>query len=139
MSVTEEPAGENCPAGGHRIDTGLDGDQGGDLSTGEILAGSTSYVCHGQSTSPDYLDRAILAGLYRTPGVMTLASDAAVADAPVGTGQLILTQLARTPYDPLLLDTAAVNVIAYNSATAQLYWVGEGGPSVGVVTRGSFS
>lgn len=45
LLVSSEPAGINCPAGGKRIDSGLDGDRSGALDAGEISA--TDYVCNG--------------------------------------------------------------------------------------------
>jgi hypothetical protein len=42
-----EPAGANCPAGGTRIDSGLDDNGDGMLGAGEIDA--TTYVCDGSS------------------------------------------------------------------------------------------
>ncbi|HEX2881937.1 MAG TPA: hypothetical protein VHO25_20595 [Polyangiaceae bacterium] len=41
-----EPSGANCAAGGVRIDVGLDLDDDGELSDGEINA--TSYACNGE-------------------------------------------------------------------------------------------
>lgn len=45
VSVTAEAAGENCAAGGQRIDSGIDDDADGTLDAEEIDA--TSYVCNG--------------------------------------------------------------------------------------------
>lgn len=42
----EESSGANCAAGGVRIDVGLDRNDDGELSTGEIEA--TSYACNGE-------------------------------------------------------------------------------------------
>ncbi|MGM0577375.1 MAG: DUF7151 family protein, partial [Myxococcota bacterium] len=46
VAVTAEPAGDNCTAGGQRIDSGLDDDDSGTLEDDEI--DSTSFVCDGQ-------------------------------------------------------------------------------------------
>lgn len=46
ISTSEEPAGENCPSGGVRIDTGLDDDGDGALDEDEI--DDTEYVCDGE-------------------------------------------------------------------------------------------
>jgi alpha-tubulin suppressor-like RCC1 family protein len=45
VSVSQEPAGLNCAAGGQRIDSGADSDGSGALDAREINA--TSYVCNG--------------------------------------------------------------------------------------------
>lgn len=45
LSVTAEPAGANCPAGGQRIQVGLDDNANGTLEPGEVDA--TAYVCNG--------------------------------------------------------------------------------------------
>ncbi len=45
VDIDEEPAGENCPAGGYRIATGLDLDQSGALEASEV--DDTYYVCNG--------------------------------------------------------------------------------------------
>ena len=46
ISTTTEPAGTNCPAGGHKIESGLDVNGNDLLDVGEILA--TSYICNGK-------------------------------------------------------------------------------------------
>jgi len=45
VDTNEEPSGENCAAGGLKIDSGLDGNANNILDEGEIQ--STSYICHG--------------------------------------------------------------------------------------------
>ncbi|QDG53712.1 hypothetical protein FIV42_24090 [Persicimonas caeni] len=45
VEVTEEPAGDNCEAGGQRIDAGSDLDADGTLGDDEIT--TTTYVCNG--------------------------------------------------------------------------------------------
>ncbi len=53
ISITAEPAGANCVAGGSRVDTGLDnGDGGGTASDGILEPGeidSTAYICNGSA------------------------------------------------------------------------------------------
>lgn len=44
--VTEEPAGENCPAGGQKVESGVDDNNNAVLDPEEI--DSTSYVCNGE-------------------------------------------------------------------------------------------
>ncbi|HJL14062.1 MAG TPA: hypothetical protein RMH99_00330, partial [Sandaracinaceae bacterium LLY-WYZ-13_1] len=46
VDVSVEPAGDNCAAGGQRIDTGVDDDGDGSLDAEEI--DSTAYVCDGE-------------------------------------------------------------------------------------------
>lgn len=46
ISTTTEPAGTNCPAGGHKVESGLDVNGNDFLDAGEILA--TSYICNGK-------------------------------------------------------------------------------------------
>jgi len=43
--VSEEPEGDNCPAGGTRLDFGVDTNDDGELSEDEIT--STAFVCNG--------------------------------------------------------------------------------------------
>lgn len=45
VTVTTEPAGNNCSAGGYKIESGLDTNKNNLLDTGEIL--SIRYVCNG--------------------------------------------------------------------------------------------
>lgn len=45
IRVVDEPAGEQCAAGGKRIDTGLDTNDNGTLETTEVTA--STYVCAG--------------------------------------------------------------------------------------------
>ena len=124
LLVTEEPPGENCVAGGHKIETGIDLDDDGVLDANEVNAAATSYVCAAQCTDPVYLERRILAAQYRIPGVMEAISDANVAAAPTASGALVLTRIARTPYDSAVFDEGATEVLAYNPTTAQLFSVG---------------
>ncbi|MBU1537941.1 VCBS repeat-containing protein [Myxococcota bacterium] len=51
VSVTNEPAGTNCPAGGQKLETGLDTDVNGVLDPGEVE--STVYVCDGEDGAPN--------------------------------------------------------------------------------------
>ena len=45
VSVSDEPAGANCGAGGKKIEVGLDSNSNNTLDSTEVT--STSYVCHG--------------------------------------------------------------------------------------------
>ncbi len=47
VNVADEPANEDCPAGGQRLDSGVDLDGDGTLDRDEI--NSTELVCHGQT------------------------------------------------------------------------------------------
>lgn len=53
ISTTTEPAGANCPAGGHKIESGLDANGNDILEAGEILA--TSYICNGKDGTSSLL------------------------------------------------------------------------------------
>ena len=46
IKTTPEPAGANCPAGGHKIETGADANGNNVLDAIEIQA--TSYICNGE-------------------------------------------------------------------------------------------
>ena len=46
VESTDEPAGDNCAAGGVRIDIGIDLNGDGQLQEDEITA--TTYICHGE-------------------------------------------------------------------------------------------
>lgn len=50
VSMTDEPAGPNCPFGGTRVDAGTDTDGSGTLEPSEV--DSTSYVCSGGAGPP---------------------------------------------------------------------------------------
>lgn len=50
VSLTDEPAGPNCPFGGTRVDAGTDTDGSGTLEPSEV--DSTSYVCSGGAGPP---------------------------------------------------------------------------------------
>jgi hypothetical protein len=45
--VAEEPPGSDCPAGGKKIESGVDTNQNGTLDPSEVT--STSYVCNGEA------------------------------------------------------------------------------------------
>ncbi len=74
--TTDEPAGENCPNGGTRIDIGLDLDDNGVLAVGETT--ETLYVCDagggyatvldGSYTIQNSLDAALLTGVQTITG-----------------------------------------------------------------------
>ncbi len=49
IRITPEPAGDNCPAGGNKVDTGVDDDGDGSLADGEV--DSTSFLCDGADGS----------------------------------------------------------------------------------------
>jgi hypothetical protein len=46
VTLSPEPAGANCPAGGKKIESGLDADRDGVLDPGEVA--SVSYICAGE-------------------------------------------------------------------------------------------
>ena len=48
VSVVEEPKGENCVAGGKKIEVGLDANGNGELDEDEIDPESVYYVCNGR-------------------------------------------------------------------------------------------
>jgi OmcA/MtrC family decaheme c-type cytochrome len=45
--TSAEPPGANCPAGGTRIEVGVDSNGNGALDPSEVIAANTSYVCSG--------------------------------------------------------------------------------------------
>src|SRR5262249_20223678 len=47
--ITAEPPGSNCPAGGEKIQVGVDTDDDGVLEPGEVE--QTAYVCNGSSAT----------------------------------------------------------------------------------------
>ena len=49
-----EPAGENCPSGGLRVDSGLDTNSNGVLDSDEIA--STNYICAGLNSLINIVD-----------------------------------------------------------------------------------
>jgi Collagen triple helix repeat (20 copies) len=54
ISVTTEPPGPNCAAGGERIDVGIDTNGDGTLESSEIQ--KTAYVCNGSSSATTVSD-----------------------------------------------------------------------------------
>ncbi|HSA34706.1 MAG TPA: hypothetical protein P5077_13355, partial [bacterium] len=52
--TTDEPAGEHCPNGGFKLETGIDANGDDELDEGEVTEGSTRYVCNG--TTPDKIE-----------------------------------------------------------------------------------
>lgn len=48
VSVVNEPKGENCVAGGKKIETGLDVNGNGTLDEGEVDSENIHYVCNGR-------------------------------------------------------------------------------------------
>lgn len=49
ITLTAEPAGLNCPAGGNKVVSGLDGNRNGILDASEVT--NTSYICSGANGS----------------------------------------------------------------------------------------
>lgn len=49
LEVSDEPPGENCAAGGQRIEAGSDADGDGELGAGDEVV--IAYVCHGRDGS----------------------------------------------------------------------------------------
>ncbi len=89
-SITVEPAGENCPTGGSKIEAGLDTNDNGVLEAGEVA--TTSYVCSG-------------------PGVLWVAVTTATQARP-NTGYLVdgAAQIAITlPTEPAVGDIVRVS------------------------------
>ena len=101
FAITDEPPGANCPAGGTRIDFGLDTDSDGTLSLTEVT--QTGYVCNGQDGLGSQAISTIYCagGLENFPGmswdyqVQQLANGDVVATASV-TDNYITT--SRTQY-----------------------------------------
>jgi hypothetical protein len=61
--ITGEPEGENCAAGGIRVDSGSDDNQNGMLDPEEVF--DTEYVCNGSAATSD--GTAPLAATFTTP------------------------------------------------------------------------
>jgi OmcA/MtrC family decaheme c-type cytochrome len=76
VATAEEPPGTHCPAGGTRIETGLDTNHNGVLDAGEVDAANTSYVCR-----PPVASGAPSTGLVVAvaPGGVTTSVDGAVS------------------------------------------------------------
>ena len=47
MSVSAEPAGQNCAAGGYKLVFYLDANGNGTLDSSELASSQTSYACNG--------------------------------------------------------------------------------------------
>ena len=58
--IEAEPAGANCPAGGHRISSGLDSNRDGVVSGAEIS--SVQFLCHGATGSNGLSARVLMSG-----------------------------------------------------------------------------
>ncbi|GEM_PF-1084298 len=92
-SVTTEPAGLNCPAGGQKVESGLDDSGDGVLDPAEV--DSTSYVCNGE------------AGIN---SLVAIADEPAGANCPSG-GSLVQSGLDDNADG--LLDPAEVDQSTY--------------------------
>ena len=73
VHASAEPAGSNCPAGGTRIDIGVDTNDDGTLAPSEIE--QTVYACNGQS---------VASGAMCTPGSTTTCYEGPAGTAGVG-------------------------------------------------------
>jgi hypothetical protein len=69
LAITNpEPAGDNCPAGGKRIDTGFDDNDNGSLDQAEVDV--SAYICDGATGATGPAGRAALTAMYpEEPGV----------------------------------------------------------------------
>jgi hypothetical protein len=112
VAQTAEPPGENCAAGGTRVDAGLDTDSDGVLDASEIT--STSYVC-GRVDAP----APVVAGFHDETCDETAAPDVAkgvFVDASLGDDVIGM----GTPESPLKTLSKAV-ALAVASARTNVY------------------
>jgi hypothetical protein len=84
-----EPPGVNCPAGGARLDSGIDLDGNGILDASEIV--STQYVCNGNPGA------AGAAGATGTPGAAGWAGAPGSAGTNGTSGLTALVQMSPEP------------------------------------------
>ena len=96
VTVTAEAAGNNCHAGGKRIDVGLDLDDDGTLAASEVT--STFYACNGAAGPAGNDGSAGNAGANGADGssgknsLVSIADEAAGANCPAG-GKALLVGL----------------------------------------------
>jgi len=112
-----EPAGAHCPAGGARIDAGIDLDGNGMLDASEIV--STQYVCDGAAGATGSAGANGLTGLAGAPGatgpsgltaLVQMSPEAAGAHCASGGTQVAAGTDANANGT---LDTAEATSIAY--------------------------
>ncbi len=95
LNSTEESAGEHCPVGGTKIQTGLDGNNNNALDDSEIT--STRYVCNGAVGAAGVTGSAGATGAAGKNALVTITEETAGSDKPcaVNGGVRIATGLDR--------------------------------------------
>jgi len=99
VDIDDEPAGENCAAGGKRISTGLDSNQNSILDESEIA--ESSFVCNG------------LSGASSESGLNSLVdiADEVAGDNCVNGGKIITTGMDANRND--ILDASEIDATSY--------------------------
>jgi hypothetical protein len=83
LNTSSEPAGANCPSGGHKVASGLDLNFNGLLDTAEVQ--TTSYVCHGSDGNDGADGSDGLSALIKT-GIESAGSNCPAGGYKVQTG-----------------------------------------------------
>ncbi len=108
VTLTAEPAGGNCAAGGRKISVGLDGNGNGVLDAAEVT--SFSYVCNGGNGGNG------AAGAAGAPGTNGVASLIAIVMEPAGVNCVAGGSRVTSGLDldgNGVLDAAEVSATAY--------------------------
>lgn len=110
VKITDEAAGDNCPASGKKVETGIDEDSSGTLEASEVK--STTYVCNG-TIGPD--------GLL---GLVVYETELAGTNCPTG-GQKVLSGVDRNGNETLDADEVGSTAYVCNGDVGD---TGETGP-----------
>jgi MYXO-CTERM domain-containing protein len=102
VNVTDEAPGDNCPAGGKRIDVGADENRDGELDTGEI--DQTTYVCNGYASLTETTEIAPGAACQNGGTLMEIGldedGDGVLSPREVQTHEVICNEVAPTTVAP---------------------------------------
>ena len=74
VKTTTEPAANNCPNGGVKLEYGLDANGNGTLDSGEINASLTKYVCNGAAGANGAAGPQGVAGPQGTTGIVSIGA-----------------------------------------------------------------
>jgi N-acetylneuraminic acid mutarotase len=122
VSVSGESPGENCAAGGFRVDAGLDANRNGVLDPGEVT--STAYACNGASYTTELSANSTSASQIDLAWP-DLAGAASVAAYDVYMNWGWITQTAGTTYSATGLAPRTLycfNVIGMDAAGFVVAW-----------------
>lgn len=123
LRTTSEPAGNNCPAGGNRVQAGVDTDGNGRLEDAEVT--TTAYVCNGAAGQTGATGSVGVTGPVGATGATGATGAAGTSGGAGGVGPAGPQGAAGTSISALIVrrvitPTAFASAPPPNNATCQI-------------------